>query len=91
MKKSCTLCGCTYSQLFAFKTGHVCEDCLQHLKSDFQADSQVRAKLIDIGPYLLRLLFLMELFLFSASIRLRVFGFITEYPNRPIARLSNAK
>ncbi|MBC8567248.1 MULTISPECIES: hypothetical protein [Lentihominibacter] len=44
MKKSCTLCGCTYSQLFAFKTGHVCEDCLQHLKSDFQADSQVRAK-----------------------------------------------
>lgn len=44
MKKSCTLCGCVYGDMHVFKTGHVCEDCLQQLKSDFQADSQVRAK-----------------------------------------------
>ena len=44
MKKSCTICGCKYDNLIVFKTGHVCEDCLQHLKSDFQPDSQVRAR-----------------------------------------------
>ena len=42
MKKSCTLCGCIYGDMLTFKTGHVCEDCLQQLKSDFQVDSQVR-------------------------------------------------
>lgn len=44
MKKTCTLCGCVYGDLHVFKTGHVCEDCLQQLKSDFQVDSQVRAR-----------------------------------------------
>lgn len=44
MKKSCTICGCSYGTLYAFKAGHVCEDCLQHLKCDFQVDSQVRTK-----------------------------------------------
>lgn len=44
MKKSCTLCGCSYGNMLVFKTGHVCEDCLQHLKNNFQVDSQVRSK-----------------------------------------------
>jgi hypothetical protein len=43
MKKSCTLCGCFYGDLLTFKAGHVCEDCLQQLKTDFQVDSQVRS------------------------------------------------
>lgn len=45
MKKACALCGCSYEKnLFAFKAGHVCENCVQHLKTDFQADSQVRTQ-----------------------------------------------
>ncbi len=43
MKKSCTLCGCSYENLYTFKAGHVCEDCIKELKPEFQPDSQVRS------------------------------------------------
>ena len=43
MKKSCTICGCSY-ETYTFKAGHICEDCIHYLKADFQADSQVRTK-----------------------------------------------
>ena len=42
MKKVCTLCGCQSYEAFAFKSGHVCETCLRHLKSDSQTCGQVR-------------------------------------------------
>ena len=42
-KKSCTLCGCSYGDIYAFKNGSVCEDCLQYLKTDITADDHVRA------------------------------------------------
>lgn len=43
MQKSCTLCGCTYDELYTFKAGHVCENCVKDLKSDFSPDIKVRA------------------------------------------------
>ena len=42
MKKTCTLCGCSYNVTRDFKAGCVCEDCLQYLKADFEMDSRVR-------------------------------------------------
>lgn len=34
MKKTCSICGGSYYNAFAFKGGYVCEDCLQYLKAD---------------------------------------------------------
>lgn len=42
MKRVCTLCGCSCYKMYAFKNGHVCEDCLQYLKADTQVSGQVR-------------------------------------------------
>jgi len=42
MKKTCTLCGCSYGEIYAFKSGNVCEDCLQFLKADVPASGHVR-------------------------------------------------
>lgn len=42
MKKTCTLCGCSYEALYTFKAGHVCENCIRLLKSDFGSDTHVR-------------------------------------------------
>jgi hypothetical protein len=42
MKKPCTICGCSYGEVYAFKGGSVCEDCLQLLKTSVPADGPVR-------------------------------------------------
>ena len=42
MKKACTLCGCSYGDIYAFKAGHICENCVKLLKSDHQVDVQVQ-------------------------------------------------
>ncbi|MEI3504452.1 MAG: hypothetical protein ACLS8Q_10830 [Anaerovoracaceae bacterium] len=34
MKRTCSLCGSTCYEAFAFKGGYVCENCLQYLKSE---------------------------------------------------------
>ena len=48
MKKVCTLCGCQSYEAFAFKSGHVCETCLRHLKSDSQSrGDEVIAKAVE--------------------------------------------
>ena len=44
MKKSCTICGCSYGGVYAFKSGHICETCIKMLKSDIQANIHVRAE-----------------------------------------------
>lgn len=44
MKKSCTLCGCSYGNIYAFKGGNVCENCLQYIKTDTTAYGHVRAE-----------------------------------------------
>lgn len=41
-KKACTLCGCSYGNVYAFKNGSVCEDCLQYLKTDVAAHDNVQ-------------------------------------------------
>lgn len=41
MKDKCSICGCTY-EIFTFKSGCVCEACLDFLK-DFTPDSEVRS------------------------------------------------
>lgn len=42
MKKSCTLCGCSYGDIYAFKAGYVCENCVRLMKSSHQTVNQVR-------------------------------------------------
>ncbi|MDO4486535.1 MAG: hypothetical protein Q4C46_08110 [Bacillota bacterium] len=44
MKKACTLCGCSYGDIYAFKNGRVCENCLQYLKTDIDANGHVRSE-----------------------------------------------
>ena len=44
MPRECSICGCSYRDMFAFKGGYVCENCLQFLQTEFQADSFVRSK-----------------------------------------------
>lgn len=44
MKKHCTICGCSYDSIYTFKTGHVCEDCIKMLKSDFHSGVHVRIR-----------------------------------------------
>lgn len=41
MKKVCTICGSSCYHIYVFKSGYVCEDCLQHLKSNSAKNSQV--------------------------------------------------
>lgn len=43
MTKKCALCGSTYGT-FAFGNSHVCENCVQYLKTDFQMDALVRSE-----------------------------------------------
>ncbi len=42
MKTTCTLCGCSYGGIYAFKAGYVCENCVKLLKSDHSNDTQVQ-------------------------------------------------
>lgn len=42
MSNKCSLCGCTYNT-FAFKSGYVCECCLQYVRNNYEPDSQVRS------------------------------------------------
>lgn len=42
MKKSCTLCGCSYGDIYTFKAGHICEDCVKLIKTCNKVDSCVR-------------------------------------------------
>jgi len=44
MKERCSICGCTYN-IFAFKSGFVCEDCLNYLKGSFEIDAYVRSSM----------------------------------------------
>ncbi|MDO5491306.1 MAG: hypothetical protein Q4F96_02765 [Bacillota bacterium] len=32
MKRKCSICGCHYRQAIAFKSGYVCENCLEYLR-----------------------------------------------------------
>lgn len=43
MKRSCTICGCSYGGIYAFKAGHICENCVKLLKATSQVDTEVRA------------------------------------------------
>ncbi|MEE0772038.1 MAG: hypothetical protein UIJ87_02545 [Anaerovoracaceae bacterium] len=42
MKKTCTICGCSYGDLYAFKAGHICENCVRLLKACNKSDAHVR-------------------------------------------------
>lgn len=42
MKKSCTICGCSYGDIYAFKAGHICENCVRLLKTGDKPDYHVR-------------------------------------------------
>lgn len=42
MQKTCSLCGGSYYNTFAFKGGYVCEDCLKYLKSEIQVRGRVQ-------------------------------------------------
>ena len=44
MHNKCSICGCSYRDLYAFKGGYVCEDCLLFLQTEFEADSLVRSR-----------------------------------------------
>lgn len=41
MKKRCSICGCHYRDTMIFKSGYVCENCLEYLRESFHSDDSL--------------------------------------------------
>lgn len=41
MKKKCSICGCHYRQTIAFKSGYVCDNCLEYLKGKSPSERKI--------------------------------------------------